>query len=227
MLQGVISRASFRRQPRNGQKFFTVMSPHINNNYAIKRGIGKKLLLTIRAVMLEEHVELVAGDFNGVRQATSIIEETFADTDLPMPPGPTPLWSQVQYQVNGLTYVVLSSPGTLVKNGRSVCMELSQLSTRPSTSVQKIKVTIMRYGCTWTFVGNQYAHESRGNTSSGSSLKEDPLHTRLTRRKANMTMKATAHFHLCRLYENLCWKRPKQICVFPFIENLCSHEQRV
>ena len=36
-------------------KFFTVMSLHINNNYAKKHGIGKKLLLTIRAVMLEEH----------------------------------------------------------------------------------------------------------------------------------------------------------------------------
>ena len=30
-----------------------------------KRGIGKKLILTIRAVMLAEHVDLVAGDFNG------------------------------------------------------------------------------------------------------------------------------------------------------------------
>ena len=65
MLQGVISRASFRRQPCNDPQFFTVMSLHINNNSAEKRGIGKKLLLTIRAVMLEEHVDLVAGDFNG------------------------------------------------------------------------------------------------------------------------------------------------------------------
>ena len=75
------------------------MSLHINNNYAKKRGIGKKLLLTIRAVMLKEHVDLVAGDFNGAawRRKTnngdlSIIKETFADSDLPMPPGPTPLW---------------------------------------------------------------------------------------------------------------------------------------
>ena len=51
--------------------------------------------------MLEEHVDLVAGDFNGAawrrpfggdRKPISIIEEAFADTDLPMPPGPTPLW---------------------------------------------------------------------------------------------------------------------------------------
>ena len=98
VLQVVISRASFHRQPRGGKSFFTVMSLHINNNYAKKRGIGKKLRLTIRAVMLEEHVDLVAGDFNGAawRRQTgngnlSIIEEAFADSDLPMPPGPTPL----------------------------------------------------------------------------------------------------------------------------------------
>ena len=51
---GVLSRASFRRQPPNGQQTFTVMSLHISNIYAKKRGIGKKLILTIRAVMLDE-----------------------------------------------------------------------------------------------------------------------------------------------------------------------------
>ena len=57
------------------------------------------LLLTIRAVMLDEQVDLVAGDFNGAawRRTTnanniSVIEEAFADSDLPMPPGSTPLW---------------------------------------------------------------------------------------------------------------------------------------
>ena len=73
VLQEVTSRASFRRQPRNGQEFFTVTSLHINNNYDKKRGNGKK------------HVDLVAGDFNGAawrrtngnsRQPTSIIETT-------------------------------------------------------------------------------------------------------------------------------------------------------
>ena len=65
VLQGGLSRASFRRQPPNGQKTLTVMSLHINDNYAKKRGIGKKLLITIRAVMLDGKVDLVAGDFNG------------------------------------------------------------------------------------------------------------------------------------------------------------------
>ena len=49
--------------------------------------------------MLDEKVDLVAGDFNVAawRRTTSastlsIIEKAFADCDLPWPPGPTPLW---------------------------------------------------------------------------------------------------------------------------------------
>ena len=96
--QGVLSRASFRRQPLSGQKTFTVLSLHISDIYAKKRGIGKKLILTIRAVMLDEKVDFVAGDFNGAawrcdnRNNISTIEEAFAGCALPMPPGPTPLW---------------------------------------------------------------------------------------------------------------------------------------
>ena len=50
--------------------------------------------------MLKELVDLVAGDFNGAalrrpcgndRKLTSI-KETFADTNLPVPRAPTPLW---------------------------------------------------------------------------------------------------------------------------------------
>ena len=76
------------------------MSLHINNQFAKMRGIGKKLLLAVRTVMMEEHVDFVAGDFNGAawrrpcgsdRRLTSIIEEASADTNLQVPPGPTPL----------------------------------------------------------------------------------------------------------------------------------------
>ena len=48
--------------------------------------------------MLDEKVDLVAGDFNGAAwrrnnsNNISIIEEAFADCALPLPPGPTPLW---------------------------------------------------------------------------------------------------------------------------------------
>ena len=61
--QAVISRASFRRLPPNGKSFSTMMSLH-TNHFVKKRGMGKKLLLTVCAVMLQEHVDMVAGDFN-------------------------------------------------------------------------------------------------------------------------------------------------------------------
>ena len=63
--QGVLSRASFRRSPVSGQKYFAVLSLHISNIYAKKKGIAKKLILTIRAIMISQKVDLVAGDFNG------------------------------------------------------------------------------------------------------------------------------------------------------------------
>ena len=40
-----------------------MMSLHINH-YAKKRGKEKKLILAVRTVMLQEHVDMVAGDFN-------------------------------------------------------------------------------------------------------------------------------------------------------------------
>ena len=80
------------------KKTLTVLSLHINNVHAKKRGIGKKLVLTFHAVMLQENVDLVAGDFIGAAwrrdnsNNTSLIEEAFADCALPMPPGPPPMW---------------------------------------------------------------------------------------------------------------------------------------
>ena len=85
----------------NGKSYFTMMSLHTNNHFAEKRGIDKNLLITVRTVMLQEQVYVVAGDFNGAawrrqpggdHRPISIIEEAFANTSLPIPPGPTPLW---------------------------------------------------------------------------------------------------------------------------------------
>ena len=98
VLQGVLSRASFRRAAVSGQKFFTVLSLHISNIYAKKKGIPKKLIQTLRAIMISPEVVLVAGDFNGTawrcrsRDNLSTVDETFTDCALPTPPGPTPLW---------------------------------------------------------------------------------------------------------------------------------------
>ena len=181
VLQGVVSRASFRRQPRSGQNFFTVMSLHINNNFAKKRGIGKKLLLTVRAIMLEKHVDLVAGDFNRAAwgqtcgnnpQPSSILEEAFADTDFPMPPDPPPLWG----------------PGAVPGEWTDVCGFVE-----PPHSCEKWKVRLhgvftiahetvgLRprdqscHHAVWLyldFVGRQCAREPRGNHEQRVLLKE-------------------------------------------------------
>ena len=65
VLQGALSRASFRQSPVSGQKHFTVLSLLVSNNYAKKKGIAKKLILTLRAILNSQEVDLVAGDFNG------------------------------------------------------------------------------------------------------------------------------------------------------------------
>ena len=95
VMQGVLSRASFRRSPVSGQKYFTVLSLHTSNIYAKKKGIAKKLILTLRAIMISPEVHLVAGDFNGTAwrcRSRGNIDETLTDSTLPMPPGPPPLW---------------------------------------------------------------------------------------------------------------------------------------
>ena len=63
--------------------------------------IGKNLLLAVRTVMRQEQVDMVAGDSNGAawrrqsgseQRRNSTIQEAFANTNLPIPPGPTPLF---------------------------------------------------------------------------------------------------------------------------------------
>ena len=95
--QGVLSRASFRRSPVSGQKYFTVLSLHISNIYA-KKSIAKKVILALRAIMISEEVDLVAGDFIGTawqyrgKENLSTIDEALTDSTLPTSQGRTPLW---------------------------------------------------------------------------------------------------------------------------------------
>ena len=91
--------------------------------------LERKLLLTFRTVMLQEHVEMVAGDFNGAswrrpcgsdRHFISIVEEAVANTNLPMPPGPTPLWGR----------------GSVLGEWADVCGFLKPLCSEPERQVQ-------------------------------------------------------------------------------------------
>ena len=152
-MQGVLSRASFRRPPLSGQKTFTVMPLHKSNIYAKKRGIAKKLILTIRAIMIGQQIDLVAGDFNGTawrcshRDNISTIDEAFADCALPTPPGPTPLWGPGSIPNNwadvcGLNRLIQ------IGIGRYECKALSLSHAKLSACVQPIKAATTRLGST-------------------------------------------------------------------------------
>ena len=116
VMQGVLSRAAFRRPPLSGQTTFTMLSLHISNIFAKKRCIAKKLILTIRAIMIGQQIDLVACDFNGAawrcsnRDNISTIDEAFADCALPAPLGPTPCWGPDRFQTTGLTSVGFLKP---------------------------------------------------------------------------------------------------------------------
>ena len=155
-MQGVLSRASFRRRPLSGQKTFTVLSLHITNIYAKKRCIAKKLILTIRTIMLGEQIDLVAGDFNGTawrcsnRDNISTIDEAFADCALPTPPGPTLLWGPGSIPNNWADVCGFLKPLIQIGIGRYACMMLSPSHAKSSACVQPIKAAIMRHASTWT-----------------------------------------------------------------------------
>ena len=130
------------------------MSLHISNVYAKKKGIAKKLILTLRAIMISQEVDLVAGDFNGTawrcrsRENLSTIDEAFADCDLPTPPGRTSLWRPGSIPNNWadvcgfLNLPVPSDAGRLANIARSLSPgKLLALD-------QMIKAAIMRHGFT-------------------------------------------------------------------------------
>ena len=106
VMQGVLSRASFRRPPTSGQVTFIVLQLHINNIYAEKKGITKKLIIIIRAIMISQQIDLVAGDFNGTawrcrsRNNISTIDEAFTLTAPSNATAPTPLWGRVSIPNN-------------------------------------------------------------------------------------------------------------------------------
>ena len=60
-----------------------MLSLHISHIYVKKRGIAEKLILTIRAIMIGQQIDVVAGDFNGTawrcsnRDNISTIDEAF------------------------------------------------------------------------------------------------------------------------------------------------------
>ena len=111
----------------SGQEYFTVLSLHISNIYAKKKGIAKNLILTLRAIMISQEVDLVAGNFNGTawryrcKDNLRTIDEAFMDCILPTPPGTQPLWG----------------PGSIPDNWADVCGFLKPPGSQRSWKVNK------------------------------------------------------------------------------------------
>ena len=68
-----------------------MMSPHRHNECAKRRSVALHLLVAVRTAMVDESVDLVAGDFNGTswrRKRDSVNEQAFIDTMFTLPSGP-------------------------------------------------------------------------------------------------------------------------------------------
>ena len=133
------------------------MALYVQHHFAKKRGIGRNLLVAVRFVKVQEQVGMVAGDFNcaGWRRqsgsdtrSTGIIEEAFANTSLPIPPGPHRCGSQDACQASGLTFVSSQNRRGPRGSGRFVCMELSQSLSACRASGAKIRVATTKFGST-------------------------------------------------------------------------------
>ena len=109
--------------------------------FAKKRGIAKKIIQTIRALMISQNIDLVAGDFNGAawrcrsRDNISTIDEVFSDCALLTPPGPTPLWG----------------PGSIPNNWADVCGFLKHPGSQRFWKVNK-HGAITKPGFNWTLL---------------------------------------------------------------------------
>ena len=107
----------------------TFFSLHINNVFAKKKksGIVKKIIQAVRALLISQNIDLVAGDFNCAawrcrsRDNISSIGGVFSDCALPTPPGPTPLWG----------------PGSIPDNSADVCGFLNPPGSQKFWKVSK------------------------------------------------------------------------------------------
>ena len=114
---------------------FVVLQP------LVRKSSAKKIIQTIRALMISQNIDLVAGDFNGAawccrsRDNISTIDEVFSDCALLTPPGPTPLWG----------------PGSIPNNWADVCGFLKPPGSQRFWKVNK-HGAITKPGFNWTLL---------------------------------------------------------------------------
>ena len=149
VLQGVISRASFRRRLLSGQKTFTVLSLLIYNIHAKKRCIAKKLIFTIRAIMIGQHVYLQRGG--------AAVETTSAPLNKPLRTAPCQrrlalrhCGDQVRFQDAGPTCAGSWSRPSPTSTGKFDFTTLTPSHIKLQACARPIKAATTRHGSTST-----------------------------------------------------------------------------
>ena len=173
----LISSTSTQR-PENFYSYVPTYQQHLRH----KRCIAKKLILTIRAIMIGQLIDLVSGDFNRTawrcsnRDNISSIDEAFADCTSPTPVVPTPLWGPRSIPNNW------ADVWNQIGIGRYACMVLSPSQAKLSACVQPIKAATMRHGSTWiSSIGAIPNHITKNLTDelySNSVLRHVPVGSR-------------------------------------------------
>ena len=124
------------RVPRNGNSCFTMMSLHINNHFAKRRGIATNVLFAVRTLYVRNKVKWLLGGINGGEtKAVTLSSATVRSKKR----SPTRIYQsytaysamadQVAFQENGLTYKDSSSRRILIVSGRDA-------ATARSTSIE-------------------------------------------------------------------------------------------
>ena len=179
VLQGVVSRASFRRAASSGQTAFTVLLLHIKNVYAKKRGIAKRIIQAVRPLLTYQDIDFIAGDFSGTawrcrsRDNLSTIDEAFSDCALPTPPGLTPLWRPGSIPNNWADVCGFKPPGSQrfwkVNKHGAFSIPRQALGLRPNDQSCHHETWLHLHFVDWNSKWNHQAH-SNGNIR----LKERP-----------------------------------------------------
>ena len=155
--RNLLTRASFRKTPRNGKSYFTRRSLCINNASAKERGIAMNLLLAFRNVMYQQQVDLVVGDFGGLHGAASraaildssaVLKNRSSIRSYHCHLAPHRCGGQEACQASGLMFVGSSNRRVPKMNGKSVCMEPSLSLTAFWVSRKQIKVATTKFGST-------------------------------------------------------------------------------
>ena len=158
VMQGILSRASFRRPPLSGQETFTVLSLLVSHIYAKK-------------------IDVVAGDFNGTAWQCSNREITSVLSTKPLPTVHCQrrrtlhhCGNTVRFQTTEQTSVDSLSHQVQFVIGKCACTVPSPFLANHLVYVLTIKVAIMRHCSTWiSSIGAALNHSMTSMTAEFSS----------------------------------------------------------